>query len=297
MGNRQKEKKKQTQVCDKGDEYTFRVAFTGDGCAGKVQVLMGLTGELDTEGWRLKPEYRDEVGYLSARLRSAQLFLGNLFIHLQFFPDRIEGNFGSRSPPPYDQYADAVIFVYSIRDKISFNNIKQWLSEFERYRPKFKQGYRSYPEPKPTPDNLLPEPVLLLLGTDCYPTSGPIEVPYATAVQFAFENGMHFYEFNPPSHERPIEPIRRYFWEFKDSLRIYERPFCEFKGSLRFAFENGIDFCTQFEGPPSEIAPQLTQQILKKRGISFFDVKSVTLFSLLLPLLQDQKGNFQVPSS
>ena len=259
MGNRQKEKKKQTQVCEIGDEYTYRVAFSGDGCAGKVQVLMGLTGELDTEGWRLKPEYRDEVGYLSAHLRSAQLFLGN----------------GCERGPPYDRYADAIILVYSIRDKISFNNIKQWLSEIERYRPKFKEGYWSYPAPKPTPYNLLPEPVLLLLGTDCSPTSGPIEVPYATAVQFAFENGMHFYEFNPPSCERPIEPIRRYFWEFKDSFR--------------FAFENGMDFCTQFEGPPSEIASQLAQQILKKRGISFFDVKSVSLFSLLLPLLQNFK--------
>ena len=104
-------------------DYLFKILLIGDSGVGKSCLLLRFMDETYTDS------YISTIG-VDFRIRSIEV--DGKHIKLQIWDTAGQERFRTITSSYY-RGANGIIVVYDITDKESFENIKQWLQEIERY--------------------------------------------------------------------------------------------------------------------------------------------------------------------
>ncbi|KAF8111468.1 hypothetical protein N665_0074s0004 [Sinapis alba] len=144
-------------------DYLFKLLLIGDSGVGKSCLLLRFSDDSYVES------YISTIG-VDFKIRTVEQ--DGKTIKLQIWDTAGQERFRTITSSYY-RGAHGIIIVYDVTDQESFNNVKQWLSEIDRY----------------ASDNVNK----LLVGNKCDLTENRA-VPYETAKAFADEIGIPFME-------------------------------------------------------------------------------------------------------
>jgi Ras-related protein Rab-1A len=144
-------------------DYLFKLLLIGDSGVGKSCLLLRFSDDTYTES------YISTIG-VDFKIRTIEL--DGKTIKLQIWDTAGQERFRTITSSYY-RGAHGIIIVYDCTDQESFNNVKQWLLEIERY----------------AGDNV----VKLLVGNKCDLTARKL-VDYSTAKEYADQLGIPFLE-------------------------------------------------------------------------------------------------------
>jgi len=144
-------------------DYLFKLLLIGDSGVGKSCLLLRFADDTYTES------YISTIG-VDFKIRTIEL--DGKTIKLQIWDTAGQERFRTITSSYY-RGAHGIIVVYDVTDQESFNNVKQWLKEIERY----------------ASENVNK----LLVGNKCDLTSKKV-VDYTTAKEFGDQHGFPFLE-------------------------------------------------------------------------------------------------------
>lgn len=144
-------------------DYLFKLLLIGDSGVGKSCLLLRFADDTYTES------YISTIG-VDFKIRTIEL--DGKTIKLQIWDTAGQERFRTITSSYY-RGAHGIIVVYDVTDQESFNNVKQWLHEIERY----------------ASENVNK----LLVGNKCDLTAKKV-VDYTTAKEFADSIGIPFLE-------------------------------------------------------------------------------------------------------
>ncbi|WAR19583.1 RAB1A-like protein [Mya arenaria] len=144
-------------------DYLFKLLLIGDSGVGKSCLLLRFADDTYTES------YISTIG-VDFKIRTIEL--DGKTIKLQIWDTAGQERFRTITSSYY-RGAHGIIVVYDVTDQESFNNVKQWLHEIERY----------------ASENVNK----LLVGNKCDLTTKKV-VDYTTAKEFADSIGIPFLE-------------------------------------------------------------------------------------------------------
>lgn len=149
-------------------DYLFKLLLIGDSGVGKSCLLLRFADDTYTES------YISTIG-VDFKIRTIEL--DGKTIKLQIWDTAGQERFRTITSSYY-RGAHGIIIVYDCADQESFNNVKQWLLEIERY----------------AGENV----VKLLVGNKCDLTTKKV-VDYSTAKEYADQLGIPFLETSAKS--------------------------------------------------------------------------------------------------
>ncbi|XP_013392768.1 ras-related protein ORAB-1 [Lingula anatina] len=144
-------------------DYLFKLLLIGDSGVGKSCLLLRFADDTYTES------YISTIG-VDFKIRTIEL--DGKTIKLQIWDTAGQERFRTITSSYY-RGAHGIIIVYDVTDQDSFNNVKQWLQEIDRY----------------ASENVNK----LLVGNKCDLTTKKV-VDYTTAKEFADQLGIPFLE-------------------------------------------------------------------------------------------------------
>eukprot|EP01097_Dermamoeba_algensis_P000625 TRINITY_DN1217_c0_g1_i2.p1 TRINITY_DN1217_c0_g1~~TRINITY_DN1217_c0_g1_i2.p1 ORF type:complete len:204 (+),score=46.78 TRINITY_DN1217_c0_g1_i2:61-672(+) len=144
-------------------DYLFKLLLIGDSGVGKSCLLLRFADDTYTES------YISTIG-VDFKIRTIEL--EGKTIKLQIWDTAGQERFRTITSSYY-RGAHGIIVVYDVTDQVSFNNVKQWLQEIDRYACESVNK--------------------LLVGNKCDLTSKKV-VDYNTAKEFADGLGIPFLE-------------------------------------------------------------------------------------------------------
>uniref|UniRef100_A0A8C6SFH4 RAB1A, member RAS oncogene family a n=1 Tax=Neogobius melanostomus TaxID=47308 RepID=A0A8C6SFH4_9GOBI len=157
------------QILTKGkSDYLFKLLLIGDSGVGKSCLLLRFADDTYTES------YISTIG-VDFKIRTIEL--DGKTIKLQIWDTAGQERFRTITSSYY-RGAHGIIVVYDVTDQESFNNVKQWLQEIDRY----------------ASENVNK----LLVGNKCDLTTKKV-VDYTTAKEFADNLGIPFLETSAKS--------------------------------------------------------------------------------------------------
>uniref|UniRef100_A0A452XJS4 Uncharacterized protein n=1 Tax=Aegilops tauschii subsp. strangulata TaxID=200361 RepID=A0A452XJS4_AEGTS len=108
---------------DKKSDYLFKLLLIGDSSVGKSCLLLRFADDayVDT--------YISTIG-VDFKIRTVEL--DGKSVKLQIWDTAGQERFRTITSSYY-RGAHGIIIVYDVTDRESFNNVKQWLSEIDRY--------------------------------------------------------------------------------------------------------------------------------------------------------------------
>jgi len=104
-------------------DYLFKLLLIGDSGVGKSCLLLRFADDTYTES------YISPIG-VDFKIRTIEL--GGKKIKLQIWDTAGQERFRTITSSYY-RGAHGIIVVYDVTDQVSFNNVKQWLQEIDRY--------------------------------------------------------------------------------------------------------------------------------------------------------------------
>ena len=104
-------------------DYLFKLLLIGDSGVGKSCLLLRFADDTYTES------YISTIG-VDFKIRTIEL--GGKTVKLQIWDTAGQERFRTITSSYY-RGAHGIIIVYDITDQVSFNNVKQWLQEIDRY--------------------------------------------------------------------------------------------------------------------------------------------------------------------
>lgn len=104
-------------------DYLFKLLLIGDSGVGKSCLLLRFADDTYTES------YISTIG-VDFKIRTIEI--GGKTIKLQIWDTAGQERFRTITSSYY-RGAHGIIVVYDITDQVSFNNVKQWLQEIDRY--------------------------------------------------------------------------------------------------------------------------------------------------------------------
>ncbi|KAH3765245.1 Ras family protein [Pelomyxa schiedti] len=104
-------------------DYLFKLLLIGDSGVGKSCLLLRFADDMYTES------YISTIG-VDFKIRTIEL--EQKTIKLQIWDTAGQERFRTITSSYY-RGAHGIIIVYDITDAVSFNNVKQWMQEIERY--------------------------------------------------------------------------------------------------------------------------------------------------------------------
>uniref|UniRef100_A0A8C6WGI0 RAB1A, member RAS oncogene family a n=1 Tax=Neogobius melanostomus TaxID=47308 RepID=A0A8C6WGI0_9GOBI len=149
-------------------DYLFKLLLIGDSGVGKSCLLLRFADDTYTES------YISTIG-VDFKIRTIEL--DGKTIKLQIWDTAGQERFRTITSSYY-RGAHGIIVVYDVTDQESFNNVKQWLQEIDRY----------------ASENVNK----LLVGNKCDLTTKKV-VDYTTAKEFADNLGIPFLETSAKS--------------------------------------------------------------------------------------------------
>eukprot|EP00977_Amphora_coffeiformis_P004111 scaffold823_cov219-Amphora_coffeaeformis.AAC.29 len=117
------QRKPATQNCTKNLDYLFKLLLIGDSGVGKSCLLLRFADDTYTES------YISTIG-VDFKIRTIELDAKT--IKLQIWDTAGQERFRTITSSYY-RGAHGIIVVYDVTDADSFNNVKQWLHEIDRY--------------------------------------------------------------------------------------------------------------------------------------------------------------------
>jgi Ras-related protein Rab-1A len=144
-------------------DYLFKLLLIGDSGVGKSCLLLRFADDTYTES------YISTIG-VDFKIRTIQM--DGKSIKLQIWDTAGQERFRTITSSYY-RGAHGIIVVYDVTDQVSFNNVKQWLQEIDRYACESVNK--------------------LLVGNKCDLTTKKV-VDYNTAKEFADGLGIPFLE-------------------------------------------------------------------------------------------------------
>jgi len=103
-------------------DYFFKILLVGDSGVGKSSLLLRFTDDC----------FADQKNTQGHDFKIKTVFIDGSRIKLQIWDTAGQERFRMISNGFY-RAAHGIIIVYDVTDQVSFNNVKQWLQEIERY--------------------------------------------------------------------------------------------------------------------------------------------------------------------
>ncbi|XP_075242964.1 ras-related protein ORAB-1-like isoform X2 [Convolutriloba macropyga] len=144
-------------------DYLFKLLLIGDSGVGKSCLLLRFADDTYTESY---------ISTIGVDFKIRTLELDNKVIKLQIWDTAGQERFRTITSSYY-RGAHGIIIVYDVTEQDTFNNVKQWLQEIERY----------------ASDNVQK----LLVGNKCDLTVKKV-VEFSTAKEYADSIGIPFLE-------------------------------------------------------------------------------------------------------
>lgn len=107
-------------------DYLFKILLIGDSGVGKSCLLLRFADDTFTDSY---------ISTIGVDFKIRTLELDDKIVKLQIWDTAGQERFRTITSSYY-RGAHGIMMVYDITDKISFNNIKHWMSEVERYSSK-----------------------------------------------------------------------------------------------------------------------------------------------------------------
>ncbi|KAF3777864.1 Ras-related protein, partial [Nymphaea thermarum] len=180
-----------------GSDYLFKLLLIGDSSVGKSCLLLRFADDSYVDS------YISTIG-VDFKIRTVEL--DGKTIKLQIWDTAGQERFRTITSSYY-RGAHGIIIVYDVTEQESFNNVKQWLNEIDRY----------------ASDSVCK----LLVGNKCDLVDNKV-VDTSTAKAFADELGIPFLETSA-----------------KDSINV-EQAFLTMAGEIKKRMEGVIDFSSIF---------------------------------------------------
>lgn len=145
-------------------DYLFKLLLVGDSGTGKSSILLRFVDNVYSE------QYISTIG---VDFKIKTLHLDSKIYKLQIWDTAGQERFKAITSSYY-RGSHGIVIVYDITDQESFNNIKSWMDDIDRYQTN-------------------PVTTKILVGNKCDLESKRV-IPYNTAKDFADEQGMYFFE-------------------------------------------------------------------------------------------------------
>ncbi|KAN0015552.1 hypothetical protein ACTFIU_008288 [Dictyostelium citrinum] len=105
-------------------DFLFKILLIGDSGCGKSSLLLRFADDTFTESY---------ISTIGVDFKIKTVYIEGKAIKLQVWDTVGQDRFRTRNNSSYYRGAHGIMVVYDITDQGSFNNVRQWLGEVDRY--------------------------------------------------------------------------------------------------------------------------------------------------------------------
>ncbi|KAN0037027.1 hypothetical protein ACTFIV_002355 [Dictyostelium citrinum] len=105
-------------------DFLFKILLIGDSGSGKSSLLIRFADDTFTES---------HVSTIGVDFRIKTVYIEGKAIKLQVWDTVGQDRFRIGNNSSYYRGAHGIMIVYDVTDQVSFNNVRQWLGEVDRY--------------------------------------------------------------------------------------------------------------------------------------------------------------------